>query len=215
MQLSLQYLIREPKLKFDKNPMVLMLHGYGSNEQDLFSFAEAFPENYYIISARAPFDLQYESYAWYAINFDADENKFSDLDQAQTSRDLICKFIDELTTYYPIDTQNSTLVGFSQGAILSYAIGVSYPEKVRKIVAMSGYFNEKIAKDNYQKNNFDTLNIFASHGSVDQVVPVEWARKAKPALTKLGIDMVYNEYPVGHTISQQNFFDMITWLQKD
>jgi phospholipase/carboxylesterase len=104
MKLLLQYLIREPKIKLDKNPLILLLHGYGSNEEDLFSFATELPDEYYIISARAPYDLQYGSYAWYAINFDADENKFSDNEQARSSRDLIAKFIDELTRNYPIDS---------------------------------------------------------------------------------------------------------------
>lgn len=214
MQLALHYLIREPKVKLEKNPLLLLLHGYGSNEQDLFSFASELPDTYYIVSARAPFDLQFGSYAWYAINFDADENKFSDLKQAQTSRDLIAKFIDELIVNYPIDDQNVTLVGFSQGCILSYAIGVSYPEKISKIVAMSGYFNDKIAILGFEQNNFEDLKIFASHGNVDQVVPVQWARKAKPTLSSLGIEIEYREYSVGHTISQQNFHDMINWLQK-
>lgn len=215
MQLSLHYLIREPKLKLDKNPLLLLLHGYGSNEQDLFSFEEALPDNCYVVSARAPFDLQYGSYAWYAINFDADENKFSDIQQAQESRDLIVTFIDELAANYPIDVTNVTLVGFSQGCILSYAVGVSYPSKINKIVAMSGYFNDKIATSNFETNNFENLKIFASHGSVDQVVPVTWARKAKPALSKLNIDIEYSEYPVGHTISQQNFYDAVNWLSKN
>ena len=59
-----------------------MLHGFGSNEADLFSFAAELPEEYYVISARAPYDMMYGSYAWYAINFDADENKFSDIGHA-------------------------------------------------------------------------------------------------------------------------------------
>ena len=78
MSLSLHYLVKEPKIKKDKNPLLLLLHGYGSNEEDLFSFANELPEEYYVISARAPYDMMYGSYAWYAINFDADENKFSD-----------------------------------------------------------------------------------------------------------------------------------------
>lgn len=215
MQLSLHYLIREPKVKLDKNPLILLLHGYGSNEQDLFSFEEALPDDCYVVSARAPFDLQYGSYAWYAINFDADENKFSDIQQAQSSRDLIVNFIKELSANYSIDLQNVTLVGFSQGCILSYAVGVSYPDKINKIVAMSGYFNDKIAVPDFEKNNFKNLKIFASHGAADQVVPVSWARKAKPALSKLNIDIEYSEYPVGHTISQQNFHDAVNWLSKN
>src|SRR3970040_1969945 len=212
MKLSLDYLIREPKIKLDKNPLILLLHGYGSNEEDLFSFASELPDDYYLISARAPYDLQYGSYAWYAINFDADENKFSDNEQARKSRDLIARFVDELAINYPIDADNISLLGFSQGAILSYAIALSHPEKVKNVIALSGYPNEDIMEDNFKKNDFSQLRIFHSHGTVDQVIPIDWARKTKPFLEKLGIASVYKEYPIGHGISPQVFNDFKTWL---
>jgi phospholipase/carboxylesterase len=212
MKLSLQYLIREPKIKLDKNPLILLLHGYGSNEEDLFSFATELPDEYYIISARAPYDLRYGSYAWYAINFDADENKFSDNEQARSSRDLIAKFIDELTRNYPIDSAKTSLLGFSQGAVLSYAVALSHPEKIQKVIALSGYLSDTIFENDYLKNDLSKLKIFASHGIADQVIPVDWARKTKPFLDKLGIAAVYKEYPIGHGISPQIFTDFKNWL---
>ena len=214
MDLSLYHLVREPKIKKEKSPLLLLLHGYGSNEEDLFSFASELPEDYYVVSARAPFDLSYGSYAWYAINFDADENKFSDIGQARASRDIIANFIDELVANYPIDSENVTLIGFSQGCILSYAVAVSFPEKVQRVAAMSGYWNPDIAVDDYLENDCSKLRIFASHGTVDQVIPVEWARKSIPALQVLGIEIVFKEYMVGHGVAPQNFFDFKHWLTK-
>lgn len=212
--MQLHYLIREPYDKKTRNPVLLLLHGYGSNEQDLFSFADELPKDYYIISVRAPYSLMTGSYAWYAINFDADEKRFSDLNQARQSRDLLAEFIDEIIKSYPIDPKQVTLIGFSQGCILSYAIAVSYPEKVQRVVAMSGYFNPEIAVDEFEQNPLNELQIFASHGSVDQVVPVEWARKAAPILKELGVQIEYKEYPVGHGVAPQNFFDFKNWLEK-
>ena len=212
--MTLHHLVREPKIKLDKNPLLLLLHGYGSNEEDLFSFASELPEEYFVVSVRAPYELGYGSYAWYAINFDADENKFSDIPQAQQSRDLITNFIDELIANYPIDSNKVTLIGFSQGTILSYAIALSYPEKIQRLVAMSGYLNSEMAKPNFEDNDFSNLKIFASHGSVDQVVPIDWVRKAAPILTQLGIEVVYKEYPIGHGVAPQNFYDFKNWLQQ-
>jgi phospholipase/carboxylesterase len=211
--MSLFYIVREPKLKQNKNPLLLLLHGYGSNEEDLFSFASELPGEYYVVSVRAPFDMMYGSYAWYAINFDADENKFSDIGQARESRDIIAAFIDETIANPLIDADNVTLIGFSQGSILSYAVALSYPEKVKRVVAMSGYFNPEIAVDDFAGNDFSNLKIFASHGSDDQVIPVEWARKSIPVLEHLKIPVVYKEYPVGHGVAPQNFFDFKNWLQ--
>ena len=215
MNLSLHHLVRLPKIKLEKNPLLLLLHGYGSNEEDLFSFASELPEDYYVVSVRAPYDLQYGSYAWYAINFNADENKFSDHEQAKISRDLIAGFISELTDNYSIDAENVTLIGFSQGTILSYAVALSYPEKIKRVVALSGYLNLEIVKENYENNDFSKLSMFISHGTVDQVISVDWARKAAPILSNLGIENVYKEYPIGHGVAQQNFYDFKDWLEKN
>lgn len=212
--MKFECLIREPKIINSKNPLLLLLHGYGSNEADLFSFASELPEKYYVISARAPYDMMYGSYAWYAINFDQDENKFSDIEQAKASRDLIAEFIDELILTYPIDAKNVTLIGFSQGSILGYAVALSYPEKVQRLVAMSGYLNTEMAVDNFKVNDLSKLKIFASHGKVDQVIPVEWARKTEPALKELGVEIVYKEYPIGHGVAPQNFYDFRNWLEQ-
>ena len=212
--MQLQYLVREPKVILEKNPVLILLHGYGSNEEDLFSFATELPEEYYVISVRAPYDLQPYGHAWYAIYFDADENKFSDDEQAKTSRDTIAKFIDSICEKYPIDSTKVTLIGFSQGAILSYATALSYPEKVNRVVALSGYLNEKVLAEGFQDKSIGNLKFFISHGSVDQVIPVDWARKAKPFLENLGLEVTYKEYPVGHGVAPQNFFDFKNWLEK-
>jgi len=215
MKSNIEYLIREPKIKQEKNPLLLLLHGYGSNEEDLFSFATELPEEYYVISARAPYDLQPYGHAWYAITFDADQNKFSDDNQAIESRDLIARFINEIVSELPIDSENVTLIGFSQGTILSYAVALSYPEKIKRVVALSGYLNEGILASGYETKDFKNLKMFISHGTQDQVIPVDWARKAPEALKNLGISMTYKEYPIGHGVSPQNFQDLKNWLKNN
>lgn len=214
MNLSLYHLVREPKIKKEKNPLLLLLHGYGSNEEDLFSFAAQLPDEYYIISARAPHPLPPYGNAWYAINFDSDMNKFSDEAQAIVSRDLIAKFIDEIIEHYPIDRDKVTLIGFSQGAILGYAVALTYPEKIDRVLALSGYLNTDIIEKDFHKKDISKLRFFISHGVADQVIPVEWARKAPEFLKTLGLDVEYHEYPVGHGVAPQNFYDLLSWLGK-
>ena len=211
---EIKYIERLPVVKTEKTPLFVLIHGYGSNEEDLFSFATELPNDSYVISVRAPYDLQPYGHAWYAIHFDADENKFSDNVQAKQSVELIAGFIDEIVKQYPIDAKNVTLIGFSQGAILSYATALTYPEKVAKVVALSGYFNQEIMPEVIDTKAISHLKFFVSHGSVDQVIPVEWARKAKPALENLGLKVEYQEYPVGHGVAPQNFFDFKNWLQR-
>lgn len=200
--------------KPENTPAIIMLHGFGSDENDLFSFASELPGKYFIISLKAPIAMQPYGNAWYSINFDGSNEKFSDDEQAILSRDLIVRCIDEIISEYNIDAEKITLLGFSQGTILGLAVALSYPEKVKNVIALSGYINEGILVEGYNKNDFSRLNFYSSHGGVDQVIPVEWARKTKPFLNKLGIDCHYSEFPVGHGVSPQNFYEFKQWLSE-
>lgn len=211
MNTDLHY-IKRPSSLTSGAPLLLMLHGYGSNEEDLFSFASELPEELFIISLRAPYELMPYGHAWYAINFDAQQNKWSDDEQAATSRDKVAQFIDYAIDKYSIDKTNVTLLGFSQGTILSYGISLTYPNKVNNIIALSGYVNRNIMPKNLNAEDYSHLDFYCSHGSVDQVIPVDWARKTPDFLASLNIKHVYSEYPVGHGVSPQNFYDLKNWL---
>ena len=212
--LSLEYLLRPSSKVSGKVPALFMFHGYGSNEEDLFSFASELPGEFMVISVKAPYSLEPFGHAWYAINFDAEQGKWSDDEQAKESRERIVAFIDEAIEAYDIDKANITLLGFSQGTILSYAVALSYPEKVRNVVALSGYINENILVDDYAQKDHSDLNFYVSHGQVDQVIPLEWAEKSPEFLKKLKISTTYHEFPIGHGVSQQNFFSFKKWLEE-
>ncbi|RKS53270.1 phospholipase/carboxylesterase [Gillisia mitskevichiae] len=211
--LSLTHLVRPSSITSGNAPVLIMLHGYGSDENDLFSFASELPKELLIISARAPYQLQPQGNAWYAINFDAVQGKFSDNEQAKESRIAISNFIDEVIENYPVDKENLTLLGFSQGTILSYAVALSEPSKVKNVIALSGYINTEIITPRFKGNDFSRLSIYASHGSQDQVIPVSWARKAPELLKELGIKHTYSEFPVGHGVHPQNFSELKKWLE--
>lgn|SRR5690606_11254123 len=211
--LSLVHLVKAPQSAADNSPVLIMLHGYGSDANDLFSFASELPEELFIISAQAPYPLPPYGNAWYAINFDSVHGKFSDDVQAVESREKIASFIDEVIENYPVDPENLTLLGFSQGTILSYAVALSYPEKVKNVIALSGYLNLDIINPEFRKNDFSGLSIYASHGTVDQVIPISWARRTPEILKQLGIDHTYSEFQVGHGVAPQNLMEIKSWIK--
>ena len=211
--LSLEHLIQRPKnAGSGKAPLILLLHGYGSNEEDLFSFAPELPDHYFVVSAKAPRSMQPSGNAWYTIHWDATDGKWSDDEEAIESRELISKFIDEVITTYDVDPANVTLLGFSQGCILSYAVALTYPEKVKNIIGLSGYVNPDITAPQSDLDAYKHLSVFSSHGSVDQVIPVSAARQIPAYLNNLGVSVKLNEYPVGHGVAPQNFYDLKDWL---
>jgi phospholipase/carboxylesterase len=206
---SLNFLERKPTIQTDiPAPLLVLLHGYGSNEADLFSFAAELPKNLHIVSLQAPHELGYNSYAWYSINFDANQNKFSDLAEASISADRIATFIQEFTENPMVDANKVFVLGFSQGAILSYGLALN-STKIHHVIALSGYLNKDLITGDPAKS---TADFFVSHGSMDQVIPVEWARKAPTYLKQQGLDCGYKEYPVGHGVHPQNFHDFKEWM---
>ena len=212
MEYSLQHLIRKPKIEVDKPSLLLMLHGYGSNERDLYSFANELPDELLVVSAQAPLSMGFGAYAWYTIHFEADDSKFSDIPEALAARDLLIQFIDELQETYHFNPAKSFLMGFSQGSILSYAVALSYPEKIQNSIALSGYINEELLLAPQDKVSYEELDFYCSHGTIDDVIPVTWARKTKQFLENKNIKHVYQEYPVGHGVAPQNFTDFKNWM---
>ena len=211
---SLEYLVRQPKSPQSNPPLLLMLHGYGSNEEDLFSFAEELPDELLIISARAPLSMGFGSYAWYTIHFDAgSSDKFSDIPEAKQALQKIDKFLEEVLRAYPVNKDKIFILGFSQGTILGSSYAINHPDKINHVVALSGYINQELLDKPLEKNRFKNLDFFVSHGTVDQVIPVEWARRTSPFLDKLSIEHEYHEYPVGHGVAPQNFHDLNRWIK--
>jgi len=209
----LEYITRKPSQPVTgKSPLIILLHGYGSNEEDLFSFAEEIPDEYFIVSAKAPITMQPYGNAWYHITIDGDGVKSSDNEGARESRDIIARFIDEIIAKYHIDKHNVTLLGFSQGTILSYAVALTYPEKVKNVIGLSGYINEEII-DLKSNPSYAHLNIYNSHGTVDQVIPIDAARKTPGYLKNLGIESTLSEFPVGHGVHPTNFYEFKEWLK--
>ena len=213
--MALEKIIRHPSKEGNgASPLLIMLHGYGSNEQDLFSFAPELSENLRIVSFRAPYSLGMGAYAWYAINFDADQNKFSDLDQARESLNILKEEIDALQKEYGNTAENTFVLGFSQGCILSLAFVLNYPSKTQNIIGLSGYLMRELVPNNLKTEDFKEVKIYNSHGTMDQVIPVSWAQKTKAFMEDLSIDYCFEQYPAGHGVNPQNFFSLRNWIDE-
>ena len=212
--LSLEHLVRPPKEGDGKSPAIFLFHGYGSNEEDLFSFAPELPDSLCVISARAPHPMPPYGYAWYAINFDANFGKWSDTVQARESVQKMVRFIREAVDAYQLDPNRITLLGFSQGTVLSFALALSYPEMIRNLVGLSGYIDENILLEEYGQKDHSHLKMYVSHGQFDPVIPLSWAGKTPAILDRLGIEYKFEEFPTGHGVSRDNFYGMNSWLKE-
>ena len=212
--MELQYLIREPENITSKTPIVFMLHGYGSNEEDLFSFRETLPKDWILVSFRAPRETQFEGYSWYDINFN-NPDEFVNVEQAEESIKMLLEAIMNVTNRYGLTENETHLCGFSQGGVLSYALALRYPELFSKVAIMSAYPEEKLLTDIVKdKKKLEKLRFFISHGTDDAVIPLEWGRKAADLLYDLSCYFTFREYMSGHGVNQKNYMDLMDFFGK-
>lgn len=210
---SLYYIFKEPKIKSAKPPVIILMHGVGSNEKDLFSFANQLPDSFLVISLRAPITLSKDSYAWYHLSFE-NGKPISNPVEAETSRLMIIDFINNLKNKHAFNEKRVYLCGFSQGSIMAYSVGLTVPEKIKGIAIMSGRLLEEVKPMIASKDKLKNLKVFISHGTNDNVLSISNAREANSYLKQVGINATYKEYSEPHTISNAMFNDMLIWLKK-
>lgn len=212
--MHLKYAVREPQNITSTTPLLILLHGYGSNEQDLLSFAPNLPEDWLIVSFRAPLDTPQGGFAWYDINF-MDLEKLIDVPQAQEAIKAISEAIVEISNQYGLLENETHLAGFSQGGILSYALALRFPQLFTKIACMSCYPEHRILKDiSNDKKSVEHLRFFISHGTDDALIPLEWGRKAADFLYEKNCYFSFREYMSGHGVNQKNYMDLMEFFQK-
>ena len=201
-----------PRVKVANPPLLIMLHGYGSNEADLFSFADELNDRFLVVSVRAPRSLSFGGFAWYDIDFTGSSSRFGNPEQALESVEKVRQFIVEIQERYQTDPKQTVLMGFSQGAILSYALSLRYPELIDKVLALSGYVFNEIMPKQINTSAVAHLEYFVSHGTQDEVIPIQWARASAEWLTKMNLNHEFKEYAMGHGINPQCFSDMMAWI---
>ncbi len=209
---TLVYKHLEPRINVANPPLLIMLHGYGSNEADLFSFADELNDRFLVVSARAPRSLSFGGFAWYDIDFTGNSSRFGNPTQALESLEKVRQFIVEIQNRFNAKPEKTVLMGFSQGAILCYALSMRHPELIRKVMALSGYIFNEIMPEQINAAKTAHLEYFVSHGTQDEVIPIQWARASAEWLKKINLTHQYREYAMGHGINPQCFSDLMNWI---
>ncbi|WP_341652852.1 phospholipase [Blattabacterium cuenoti] len=209
-KLSIKHIIKKTTYENEKT-LFLMIHGYGSNEKDLFPFQKDIPENFFIISIQGFYSIGTNKYSWYDIDFD-NKNKFINIIQAKKTIEKISFFIHEAIEEYKLKKNPVWICGFSQGAILSYAIALKNSDKIKKVIALSGYIENRILPKQIHHNS--DLEFFISHGKYDPIIPVNWSKKGLKFLKEKKILFFYKEYESGHTLNHLNYQDLINWIKE-
>lgn len=193
----------------DLRPALILLHGRGSNEEDLFGLVPDLDPRFLFVAARAPFYFPYGGFTWY----DLQEIGIPDATQFGESYERLTQFLDDIQQHYPIDPRQTFLLGFSMGTVMSYSLALTKPERIKGVIAHSGYVPENTSLQ-FQWEELRNTSFFVAHGTNDPVIPIQFGRRAKELLSRTEAPLDYREYPIQHQISEASLHDLTSWLSK-
>ena len=210
---QLRYLTVHPD-SYDPNrryPMVIMLHGFGANMQDLAGLSPVINTTGYVYAfPNGPEAVElapgYVGYSW------THPERRRDPEEDAKSREKIMGFFDEVMATYGVEPGNAVLGGFSQGGRMAYLCGLGKPDLFAGVVALGAAVSDT-APLSEQLPTERTQQVFVGHGEFDPQVSVEQARMMRGFLESEGYQPEYHEYPMGHEISRQLVGDLSTWLR--
>ena len=210
--MNLKYRYKEPTKTTDEQPpLLLLLHGFGADENDLFGLAPFMDERFFVSSAQAPFALPFGGRAWFELYFEAGQVTGFNREQFGQSLEKVLEFVDEIVAEHDLDADRVYLCGFSQGSMMCASAFFREPEKFAGAVLMSG----RAASEMVVEENVDALKdfpVFVTHGTLDSVLPIENGRATKEILSRLPVNLEYKEYTMAHEISQESLQDVSNWL---
>ncbi|MFN3705892.1 MAG: alpha/beta hydrolase [Thermoflexales bacterium] len=191
--------------------LLFLLHGYGSNEHDLFGLAHFFDERLHVVSLRAPRALAPLSYAWFDLEFTPSGIRFAEEHAAASVRQTAQRIV-QLLQQFGIPNGRALLLGFSQGAIMSAALVMRHPALFGGAVLLSGAPLPSSLLPTATSLVPPHLPMFIGHGVYDAVLPVEGGRQLRQQLAQLGCAVTYREYALAHEISEEELVDVDDWL---
>jgi phospholipase/carboxylesterase len=209
------------------HPVLLLLHGWTGDENVMWIFASRLPDNYLMIAPRGLYKSPLGGYGWHEHRRQA----WPALDEFKPAVDALVELVgvengaspavahtlEELPggqdATYQADYSDVSLVGFSQGAALSYAFALHHPQRVRLLAGLAGFMPEN-AEELIEKRLLEGKQVFVTHGTQDDMVPVEKARRTVELLQRAGSEVTYCEAEAGHKLSAPCFRALEAFFKK-
>lgn len=192
-------------------PLLMLLHGVGSNELAMAALTPWFDPRFIVISARAPIELEPFAFAWLHVTFTPDGPIIEGDEALAACRDAAA-FIDEAVAAYGADPDRVFLAGFSQGGIVGLGTLLTAPETVAGVVCMSGRLPPELLPHVASRDRLRDRSVLLVHGVHDQTLGIAYARSARTFLETLPLDLDYREFEMGHTTTDESMAIVAAWL---
>jgi len=189
---------------------LVLLHGRGADEHDLFPLLDLLDPGRRLLgaTARGPLALPPGGAHWYAVH----RVGYPDPATFHSTFPLLAGWLDTLLEEHGIDHGRVVLGGFSQGTAMSYAVGLGDRRPAPAgIIGLSGFIPTVEGFD-IDLSGRSGLPVAIGHGSGDPVIGVEWGREARDRLTEAGAEVTYEEHPGGHGIDPRFLSRLPAWV---
>jgi len=191
-------------------PLVVMLHGFGANMQDLAGLAPAINATGYVYACpNAPISFQLgpgqTGFGWMTPRGGGTD------EETANSEKLLGDFFDTVFEQFNISPGQAVLLGFSQGGGMTYRCGLGRADRFAGLAALSATLpdeEELVARLPTER----TQPIFVAHGRYDQMVSEDTAQSAKKFLEGNGYSPDFHLYDMGHEISGEELADLVPWM---
>ena len=204
---ELAYRLRPPA--GEPEGALVLFHGRGADENDLFPLLDMLDPDRRLLGAtpRGPLSLPPGGAHWYVVQ----EIGYPDKPTFDASFVRAAEWLDALAAESGVPPERTILGGFSQGTVMTYALGLAAGRpRPAGLLALSGFIP---TVDGLVLDLSPPLPPVAmGHGSYDPVISVEFGRRAKSLLEEAGAEVLYRESPLPHTIDPRCLDDLRDWV---
>jgi phospholipase/carboxylesterase len=193
----------------DPEGALVLFHGRGADEHDLFPLLDLLdPERRLLgATARGPLSLPPGGAHWYIVR----RVGFPDVDTFRSTYEQAGGWLDDLLARHDVAPERAVLGGFSQGGVMSYALGLGAGRpRPAGIMALSSFIP---AVDGFELADATGLPVAIGHGTYDPVIGVEFGREARDRLTEAGAEVTYRESPMPHAIDPGFLRELPDWVR--
>ncbi len=189
--------------------LLLLLHGWTGDENSMWLFTRNLTTNYWMIAPRGPHAAEPSGYSWRPHL--SGNHSWPGLDDLRPPAEALIRLVDDYAAENKIDVSQFDVAGFSQGAAMTNTLALLYPERIRRAAVLAGFVPAG-AESVAAKCPLNGKPFFVAHGTLDEMVKVEYARQSIQMLEQAGANVTYCEDEVGHKVSAscmhalENFF---------
>jgi phospholipase/carboxylesterase len=188
------------------HPTVVMIHGHLGNEDVMWVFARTLPSDWLVVAPRAIIPISGQSFTWQR----REENEWPSLDQFAEAVTAVTKFIHALPELYGADLKQIYLMGFSQGAAVSFATAIHRLGWIKGIASLVGFMPAR-AEDKAEQALLKNMPVFMAAGERDERIPLELSRSSAEVVRALGAFLEYREYNTGHKLNAEGMRKLRSW----